>query len=149
MVVVDTATFTIVRRVPVASNTNDIACSPSGDILATAHDDGGIRIWDWPSGVIRETLIGHSQKVRQIAFSPCGNTLASISLDKTTRLWAPKIGRYYGILYHHSANPTGLVFASNGDFLAVTQERQNSTGGLLIFPTVDETSGSKFFVARD
>lgn len=136
MVVVDASTFQIVRRIPLASNTNAIACSPTGDTLATAHDDGGIRIWDWPSAVIRTTLIGHTQKVIQVAFSPCGNTLASASPDNTTRLWAPKIGRYYGVIHHHSTSPTDLAFSPNGDFLAVTQDRAKFTGGgLLVFPT--------------
>jgi WD40 repeat protein len=145
LLVIDAFSFTIVRRIPIASNTNAIAFSPAGDILATAHDDGGIRIWDWPRGMIRATLIGHTQKVRRIAFSSDGRTLASIAFDKTTRLWAPKIGRYYGILHHHFAIPTDLAFATNGTFLAVTQERSKSTGGgLLIFPTTSDPSDIKF-----
>lgn len=141
MVVVDASTFRRVRDIPLASNTNAIACSPGGDILATAHDDGGIRIWDWPRGEIRTTLIGHTQKVRRLAFSPNGLTLASCSLDDTTRLWAPKSGRYYGILHHHAANPTDLAFSPDGAFLAVTQDRPHSTeGGILIFPTAVDPS---------
>lgn len=135
IVVVDVPSFTILRRMPLASNTNAIAFSPLGDMFATAHDDGGIRIWDWPRAEIRTTLMGHTKKVQQVRFSSDGQTLASCSLDKTTRLWAPKLGRYYGILHRHSTAPTDLAFAKDGGFLAVTQDSPLPTGGLLIYPT--------------
>ncbi len=52
-------------------------------------DDGevGVRLYDWPSGKVLRTFLGHSAAVTALNFSPDGTTLASGSVDTTVLLW--------------------------------------------------------------
>jgi eukaryotic-like serine/threonine-protein kinase len=60
--------------------------SREGDRLATAGDDGGVRIWDLRSRTSRP-LQGHTGKVTGLAFSPDGRELTTVGEDQTIRFW--------------------------------------------------------------
>ncbi|MGK7918378.1 MAG: WD40 repeat domain-containing protein [Prochloraceae cyanobacterium] len=56
-------------------------------ILASASQDGTIKLWDLFNGELMTTLKGHEDWVMSIAISPDGTTLVSGSRDKTIRIW--------------------------------------------------------------
>ena len=65
----------------------DIASSPDGQRLATAGEDGTVRIWESVTGQEVLTLKGHGGAVSRVVFSPDGNSLASVGRDGTVKLW--------------------------------------------------------------
>ena len=64
-----------------------VAYSPDGKTLASAGDDGTVKLWEGATGKEQATLRGHSREVWSVAYSPDGKTLASGSWDGTVKLW--------------------------------------------------------------
>ena len=58
-----------------------VAWSPDGTRLATAGDDGTVRVWDAATGAPPRTLTGHTGGVRAVALVPDGTRLASAGDD--------------------------------------------------------------------
>lgn len=60
--------------------------APDGKVLATTGNDNTIRLWDVPSGKLKDILRGHAVPAGGMAFLPDG-TLATASWDGTVRFW--------------------------------------------------------------
>jgi len=95
-----------------------IALSPDGLKLATAADDGTIRLWT----LADETSIlleGHHGPIESIAFSPDGTLLASAGTDAKVGLWNGVSGR---LLEGHGDTVRAVGFSADGTQLASTSE---------------------------
>ncbi|NUQ64799.1 MAG: protein kinase [Pirellulales bacterium] len=69
------------------------AYRPDGQVLATAGDDGAVRLWAPDTGKLLQLLAGHDRPVNGLAWSPDGTCLASASDDQTIRFWDVRSGR--------------------------------------------------------
>ncbi len=83
----DTKTGKLIRTFQAhTSKINAIAIDPTGNIMASALQDG-IMLWDLKTGKLLHKLHGHSDWVSSIAWSPDGRMLASGSFDKEVKIW--------------------------------------------------------------
>lgn len=71
---------------------NQLAFAPDGSFLASASDDGSLRLWHWPDGRERRVLLGHHARVTGCAVHPGGRAIASVAEDGGIRLWKPDGG---------------------------------------------------------
>ncbi|MEH1130790.1 WD40 repeat domain-containing protein [Micromonospora sp. CPCC 206061] len=55
--------------------------------IASASDDGTVRLWDVASGTQRVRISAHANQVWAVAISPDSTWIASASADGTVRLW--------------------------------------------------------------
>ena len=94
-----------------------VSIAPDGTWLATASNDGTVRIWDPATGNQRHTLTGHAGRVAAVAIAPNGSWLATGSDDGTVRIWDPVTGtglassRVWGPLDHLEWSGMTLIAA--------------------------------------
>jgi WD40 repeat protein len=90
---------------------------PRGGLLASAGDDGTIRLWTVPRLKAVRTLLGHVGWVMSVDFSPDGVQLVSAGADNTLRLWDTDNGEQIYATDVFSGI-TSAVFSPDGTMIA-------------------------------
>lgn len=96
----------------------NMAFSPDGKTLASASEDGTIKLWDVQGKRDKATFRGHTGPVRALAYSPDGRFLVSGSADYTARIWDINSGQEKYLLAGHTAVVTSVAFAPDGKSVA-------------------------------
>jgi WD40 repeat protein len=92
------------------------AWSPGGMWLASASEDGTVRVWDVNTWLQVAMLQGHGDGVHCCAWSPDGTQLASSPSDETARVWDINTGREVAILEGHAGIVYSCVWSPAGAY---------------------------------
>jgi WD40 repeat protein len=106
------------------ADVNATAFTPDGATLATASDDGTVRLWSTRTRrQLGPPLRGHDDAVYAVAFSPDGRTVASGGFDGTIRLWDRRTQAPLGRPFAPRAGTVrGVAFSRDGRTLATATE---------------------------
>jgi WD40 repeat protein/serine/threonine protein kinase len=92
--------------------------SPDGRRIASACEDGTLKLWDTGTGREVRTWRGHASHVMDLAFSPDGRTLVSVGGDGAVRLWDVASGRELSALRGHTGMIGVVAFSPGGRRIA-------------------------------
>lgn len=97
------------------TRTHAVAFSPDGGQLASAGDDGAIRLWNVASSQLQAVVHGHAGAVRSLAFSRDGRMLASGGDDATVRVWdlSSYHPRTQNVLTGHRSGVRAVAFCAD------------------------------------
>jgi WD40 repeat protein len=96
---------------------NSAVFFPDGQTLATAGNDGMLRVWDIRTRTLLETISAHAP-VLSMAISPDGAILATGSVDNTIRLWDTSNWLEKARLRGHTLDVRCVAFSADGEVLA-------------------------------
>ncbi len=99
-----------------------LKASPDGALLASAGDDGALRIWDRASEQLKQSLLAHDGPIADLAWSPNSQQLATVGQDGQTRIWSleqAKVVKTFGL---HERSVQAVAWSSDGKQLATAGE---------------------------
>lgn len=95
-----------------------VVFGPKGSYLASAGDDGTIRIWDTRTGQGLLTVDAHFGQIFPLTFSPDGRRLAAAGTDRRLRIWDTTTGKELLSLHTGVMTVSCLAFSPDGHRLA-------------------------------
>jgi serine/threonine protein kinase len=88
----------------------------SSNIVATAVEDGSVRLWDLPTQSIKATFSAHRGTVWASTFSPNGELFATAGDDGLIKFWKPSQPEAFQ-MFENSNAVRGLAFGHDGKTL--------------------------------
>ncbi|MBL1215267.1 MAG: hypothetical protein HND52_18010 [Ignavibacteriae bacterium] len=113
--------FSSMRKIKVTDPHNEylnaVAFSPDGNYLATAAQNGEIKVWTFPDLFLVNTFTESKPIIEDICFSPDGKYLASCTMNLPIHLWNIENGtieKTYGV---YNNFPTSVIFSPDGNYI--------------------------------
>jgi eukaryotic-like serine/threonine-protein kinase len=88
-----------------------------GKRLATADENGAVKVWDVVAAEEILTLRGHTANVYGIAYHPDGRRLVSGGMDRMVRIWDADASQEARTLRHHSGKVLCVAISPDGAWL--------------------------------
>ncbi len=96
-----------------------LAFRHDGRVLASASEDGTVRLWDPRVGTLLHVCKGHPNAVFALAFEPGGKSIASCGLGDGVRVWQSDTGKQERRLASENGFAFALAFSPDGRNVAV------------------------------
>lgn len=93
-----------------------LAWSPDGGELASASEDGIIRLWQLDQPIA--SFQGHLSGVNALGWSPDGLMIASAGWDNTVRVWMRSSGKIRAVMLGHTDRVWAVAWNPDGSILA-------------------------------
>ena len=94
-------------------------------MIATAGEDGKIKLWDVRTKAIISTLKGHRNTVNGIKVGFSSNNLCTVSTDRTMKQWDCAQRGIIETYYGHNAEVLDLDCINDNDFISSGNDHQN------------------------
>lgn len=123
----------VVRLAGHAGPVTDLDFAQDGT-LASAGEDGVIRLWNGEDGQLIGALEGHSGAVTRIAFSRDGTLLVSAGADQTVRVWDVRALKALSVLQAELSPLAGAGFSADSHLLLVREGERIRAFGVYADP---------------
>ena len=100
-----------------------VSFSRDSSKVATACEDGKVRLFSVPGWKLLQTLTGHHGPVHWADFSPDGKWVVSAGEDKTARVWSVEKGELLQTLEESEAPLLTVAFSPNGEYFAASSTK--------------------------
>ena len=109
-----------------SSQVNYVSFSPDDSILASASEDGTVKLWRIESKKEIRTFY-HENSVNCVSFSPNGKIIMSASDDHTARVWDTENGDLLQ-LQKHDGDVTLSIFSPDGKYAVTASDNSDNIG---------------------
>jgi WD40 repeat protein/serine/threonine protein kinase len=110
----------------------DAVFSPNGERIASASQDGVIKLWDARTGRELHSFRAHNGQARSVAFSPDGQRLVSGGWDGTLKVWDVRTDQpLLAWARHTSGKVMSVAFSPDGHWVASGSGTEDEESGEL------------------